>query len=37
MAGQWDNIDPGIDIHLYREAYEASAMWAHENINVVAN
>lgn len=37
MAGQWDSIDPGIDIHLYREAYEASAMWAHENINVVAN
>lgn len=35
MAAQWDDMLPNSDILLYREAYEASALWASESIGLM--
>lgn len=35
MAAQWDDMLPNSDILLYREAYEASALWASEAIGLM--
>lgn len=36
MTGEWDQLSPDIDLALYREAYESSAMQAAESLQQVS-